>query len=64
MDISSIAAAVIGVETSRMQFAVAARLMRIGGDQQASALKLIDAGQQTVDRLANVVAGAGLDITA
>ncbi len=66
MDLSSIAAAMVGAQMSRVQFAVAAKLMRMTADQQASAVQLINAGQQNLNKLASAAAGVGtqLDITA
>jgi hypothetical protein len=61
--------AMIGAQVGSLQLAVAARLMRMNtGDNSvsASAAKLVDAAQQSIDNLANVAAGVGtnLDISA
>jgi hypothetical protein len=66
MDVASIAAAFIGAQVGQTQMAVAARMMKMNLDQQASVVQLLDAGQQNLNRLANVASGVGtqLDITA
>ena len=45
--------------------AVAARMLRMNADAEASVVEVIDAAQQSMDRLANVAAGIGgnLDVT-
>jgi hypothetical protein len=66
MDVSSIAAAFIAAQASQMQTAVAAKMLRMNADASANVVKLLDAAQQNLNRLANVAGGVGgnLDITA
>ena len=66
MDTSSIAAAFVAAQTSQLQTAIAAKMLKMNADMASSAVQLIDAASQNLDRLANVAAGIGgnLDITA
>jgi hypothetical protein len=65
MDIGALATAFVGAKTAQMQLAFAARLLRMSTDASASAVKIIEAAQQSMDRLGNVAAGTGrnLDIS-
>jgi len=66
MDDVSLASAFISATMGQAQLAVAAKLLRMNADQEQSVVKLVDAAQQNLDRLANVAAGIGgnLDISA
>ena len=63
---TSLISAFLGAQTGMVQLAVAARLMRMNADQDASVVKLIDAAQQNFAPLANAAAGIGtnLDVSA
>ena len=65
MDAASIAAAFIAAQTSQMQTAVAAKMLRMNAQSSADTVKLLEAAQQNFDRLANVASGVGtgLDIS-
>ena len=65
MDPASLAAALIGAQVGRAQLAVAGKLLQSDFVNERSVVKLIDAAQQNMDRLANVAAGIGdnLDIS-
>jgi len=65
MDPASLASALIGAQVGRVQLAVAGKLLRMDAINEQSVVKLIDAAQQNMDRLANVAAGIGgnLDIS-
>jgi hypothetical protein len=65
MDVGALAAALIGAKTAQVQLAVAAKMLRMNTDAAASAVKVIEAAQQSMDRLAHVAAGIGgnLDIS-
>lgn len=65
MDVSSLAAAMVGAQLGRAQYAAAARMMKVNADNAASIIQVIEAAQKNLDQLANVVAGLGqnLDIT-
>ena len=66
MDIASIASAFIDAQIGQAQLAVAAKLLKMNAEQDASVAKLLDAAQANFNNLANVAAGVGtnLDITA
>jgi hypothetical protein len=66
MDAAAIATAVFAAQAGQTQLAVAAKMIRMNADQSASVVKLLEAGQQNIDRLANVATGIGgnLDISA
>jgi hypothetical protein len=65
MDPASLASALIGAQVGRTQLAVAGKLLQTDFVNERSVVKLIDAAQQNMDRLANVAAGVGdnLDIS-
>jgi hypothetical protein len=65
MDPASLASALIGAQVGRAQLAVAGKLLQSDFVSERSVVKLIDAAQQNMDRLANVAAGVGgnLDIS-
>ena len=66
MDVASIASAFIDAQVGQTQLAVAAKILKMNADQEASVAKLLDAAQANISSLANVAAGIGasLDITA
>jgi hypothetical protein len=63
---ASLASAFIAASVGQIQLAVAGKMLGMQLDEGRSAVKLIDAAQQNLDRLANVAAGIGtnLDVTA
>jgi hypothetical protein len=65
MDPTSLATAFIGVQIGRAQLAIAGKMLRMDAVNEQSVVKLIDAAQQNMDRLANVAAGIGgnLDVS-
>ena len=65
MDVSSLAAAMVGAQLGRVQMAAAAKMMKMNADNAASIVQVIEAAQQNLDKLAQVGAGLGqnLDIT-
>jgi hypothetical protein len=65
MDTASLASAFIAASAGQFQMAVADKMLAQNIDSGRSALKLIDATQQSIDSLANVSAGVGgnLDVT-
>ena len=54
-----------GASAASAQMALAAKMMRMNADAEASVAKLIDAGQQNLQQLADAAAGLGqnLDIS-
>jgi hypothetical protein len=65
MDVGSLATAFIGAKTGHVQLAIAAKMLRMNADNTNSIVKIIEAAQQNIDRLANVAAGIGgnLDVS-
>jgi hypothetical protein len=61
-----LASAFIAASVGQVQLAVAGKMLGMELDAGRSAVKLIDAAQQNIDRLANVASGIGtnLDVTA
>ena len=66
MDVASIASALISAQVGQAQLAIAAKILKMNADQEASVAKLLDAAQANFNQLANVAAGIGsnLDIAA
>ena len=61
---AALATALIASHVAQVQFAVAAKLLRMNAEQASAAVKVIEAAQHNAGRLANVAAGIGgnLDI--
>jgi hypothetical protein len=55
----NLVSALIGARLGQAQLAVAAKMLQMEGVKSQSVVKLIDAAQQNMDRLANVAAGIG-----
>ena len=66
MNDTGLVSAFIAARMGQMQLAVAGKMLRMNAESAQAAVKLIEAGQQNLDRLANVAAGIGtnLDIIA
>jgi hypothetical protein len=66
MDTSSIAAAFVAAQSSQLQVAMAAKMMKMNADASADAAKLLQTASENFDRLANVAGGIGgnLDVSA
>jgi hypothetical protein len=66
MDSVLLATAAMAANAGQVQLAVAGKMLGMQLDSSRSAIKLIDAAQQNIDRLANVAAGIGthLDVMA
>jgi len=62
MDPTSLAAAMVGAQMSRVQMAVAAKMLRMNADSAASIVQVIDAAQQNMSRLANLADGVGQNV--
>jgi hypothetical protein len=58
----SLATALIGARIGQVQMAVAAKMLRMDAENAASIVKVIEAAQQNMDRLANVAAGIGTNL--
>ena len=60
MDVSSLAAAMVGAQVGRLQLAAAAKMMKMNADNATSIVQVIEAAQQNLTQLANA---AALDIS-
>ena len=59
MDIAALASASVAASAAQSQLALAGKLLKLDISADRSAVQLIDAAQQNIDRLANVSAGIG-----
>jgi hypothetical protein len=61
----NLVSAILGARVGQAQLAIAAKMLKMEGVKEQSVVKLIDAAQQNMDRLANVAAGIGgnLDVS-
>jgi hypothetical protein len=57
-----VAAAMSGASAASAQMAIAAKIVRMNADAEASVAKLIDAAQQNLQQLANAAAGLGQNL--
>jgi hypothetical protein len=64
MDLGSLASAFVAASAGQAQLAIGGKMLAMNIDSGRSAVKLIDAAQQSIDRLANVSAGIGANIDA
>jgi hypothetical protein len=66
MDIASIASALVAQQAAQAQMAVAAKILRMNAQSADDAVRLLQAAEQNLDRLANVASGVGanLDVVA
>jgi hypothetical protein len=55
----NLVSAFIGARVGQVQLAVAAKMLKMDADAAQSVVKMVDAAQQNIDRLANVAAGIG-----
>ena len=62
MDTAAVASAFIGAQNDNTQLALAANMMRMNADQEASVAKLVETAQQNATRLANVAKGIGVNL--
>jgi len=63
MDVSSIAASMLGAQAARTQMGVAAKMLKMNADSAALIVQFIEAGQQNLAKLANAGLGQTLDIS-
>jgi hypothetical protein len=62
MDTAALATALVGAKMGELQFAAAAKMMRMNAKAEASIVQVIEAAQQNIDKLANVAAGLGRNV--
>ncbi len=65
MNPTSLAAAMTGAQHASVQMALAAKMLRMNADAEASVAKLLDSAQQNMQQIADAGAGRGqnLDIS-
>ena len=65
MDITALASAYAGAQTSKLQMAAAAKMMKMNADAQASIIQVLEVAQQNIETVAATAAGIGgnLDIS-
>jgi hypothetical protein len=65
MDPADLASAFVAASAGQTQLAAAAKMLRMNADAEQSVVKLLEAGQANIDRLANVASGIGgnLDVS-
>jgi hypothetical protein len=54
--------ALIAARMGQMQLAVAGKMLRMNAESAQAVVKLVEAGQQNLDRLANAAAGIGANL--
>ena len=57
-----VTAAMTGAQHASAQMALAAKMMRMNADAEASVAKLIDSAQQNLQQLANAAVGLGQNV--
>jgi hypothetical protein len=62
MDTASIAAGLAAARTGQVQLALAGKMLKMNAEQAQSVVKLLDAAQADLNRLANVGAGVGTTV--
>jgi hypothetical protein len=62
MDVSSLAAAMVGAQTGRLQLAVAAKMLKMNADNAGAIVQVIEAAQQNLNQLANAAARIGQNL--
>ncbi len=65
MDSADLASAFVSASAGQTQLAVAAKMLGMNADADQSVVKLLEAGQANIDKLANVASGIGgnLDVS-
>jgi hypothetical protein len=65
MDVSSLAASMLGAQAARTQMGVAAKMLKMNADSAALIVQFLQAGQENLEKLADAAAGLGqnLDIS-
>jgi hypothetical protein len=61
MDIATLATAMIAAKAAQAQLAVAAKMMRMNAQMEASVVQLVDAGQQNAAKLTAAMSQSGVD---
>jgi hypothetical protein len=62
MEVSDVAAAMVGAQAADAQMTMAAKMLRMNADAAGAVADMLDAAQQNLQSLANVAAGVGQNI--
>ena len=62
MDPASLVSGLMAARMGQTQIAVAAEMLKINADSAQSVVKLLDAAEANIGRLANVAAGVGTNL--
>jgi hypothetical protein len=65
MDVTSLAAAMVGAQAARGQSAIAAQMIKMNAQADTAVVQMLDAAAQNASRLANLADGTGtvLDVS-
>ena len=63
MDVSSLAASMVGAQAARTQMSVAAKMLKMNADSAALIVQFLQSGQQNLEKLADAGLGQNLDIS-
>jgi hypothetical protein len=62
MEVTSVAAAMVGAQAADAQMALAAKMLRMNADAAGAVADMLDKAQQNLQSLANVAAGVGQNL--
>jgi hypothetical protein len=62
MDMSSIAAAMLGAQNGRAQMTIAASITKTNAGHDAEIVQMIQAGQENLSQFSNAAAGLGQNV--
>ena len=62
MEVTSVAAAMVGAQAADAQMTLAAKMLRMNADAAGAVADMLDKAQQNLQSLANVAAGVGQSI--
>ena len=62
MDVSSLAASMVGAQAARTQMSVAAKMLKMNADSAALIVQFLQSGQQNLEKLADAGLGQNLNI--
>jgi hypothetical protein len=62
MDVGSLAAGLVGARMGQVQTAVAASMLRMNAESDASIVKVIEAAQQNINELTSAGDGLGANV--
>jgi len=62
MDVASLAASLVAARMGQVQTSAAAHMLRMNAENAASIVKVIEAAQQNIDKLASAGEGLGANV--